>query len=224
MIVVEDGQKPPNGLGINVNIEGGWPPGLKEWLQESARKRAILDAMPIEQVREQAIIDLDYAAAQLRQTPLTPELARHGWSKRFADGLADGCENLSRCLVDGSYEKAWGGGGLGRWMLDEVSGLQKDQDELHDAVSNAEFTLEAYSERLPGPVGRATVAFWHAADGWGGISDPDREGIGFVHFMIVEMEGFRELTPGQTVEYEWADDGAQDGCLWRAKWLRPLKR
>ncbi|HXW79987.1 MAG TPA: hypothetical protein VEJ84_10840 [Acidimicrobiales bacterium] len=75
------------------------------------------------------------------------------------------------------------------------------------------------------PVARAVVAYWHVADGWGAISDPDREGVGFVHFsMIRGLPGYRELIPGEEVEYEWSDELAQDGCQWRPEWVRPLGR
>lgn len=67
------------------------------------------------------------------------------------------------------------------------------------------------------------MAFWHAEEGWGGIEAPDHPGTGFVHFSQVRMEGYRQLLPGQTVEYEWADDFGQDGCQWRVAWVRPVE-
>ena len=68
-----------------------------------------------------------------------------------------------------------------------------------------------------------TVAIWHGEDGWGTITTPDRPGVGFVHFSNVRgIEGYRELTPGGSVEFEWLDDFEQDGCQWRVAWVRPI--
>ncbi len=69
----------------------------------------------------------------------------------------------------------------------------------------------------------ATVAFWHDEEGWGAITAPDRPGVGFVHFSnITGIDGYRDLVPGSSVEFEWLDDFEQDGCQWRAKWVRPV--
>jgi cold shock CspA family protein len=70
----------------------------------------------------------------------------------------------------------------------------------------------------------ATVDFWHEEEGWGAIRDPDRPGLGFVHFsFIVDMPGFRSLRPGEEIEYEWLGDYPQDGCDWRPAWVRRLQ-
>ncbi len=69
-----------------------------------------------------------------------------------------------------------------------------------------------------------TVAFWHNEEGWGAITAPDRPGVDFVHFSNVRgIDGYRGLTtsPGSSVEFEWLDDFEQDGCQWRAEWVRP---
>lgn len=67
-----------------------------------------------------------------------------------------------------------------------------------------------------------TVAFWHSDEGWGAIAAPDRSGVGFAHFSNVRgIEGYRELCPGSSVEFEWLDDFEQDGCQWRVAWVRP---
>ena len=72
---------------------------------------------------------------------------------------------------------------------------------------------------------RATLAFWHPEDGWGAISALEHPGVGFVLFsMIRGAAGYRDLVPGEVVEYEWADDFEQDGCQWRPSWVRPLDR
>jgi cold shock CspA family protein len=74
------------------------------------------------------------------------------------------------------------------------------------------------------PVTRATVAFWHSDEGWGAIRTPDRPGLGFVHFaQIRNVEGYRDLSEGQEMEFEWGDDLAQDGCQWRPSWVSPIQ-
>jgi cold shock CspA family protein len=68
----------------------------------------------------------------------------------------------------------------------------------------------------------ATVAFWHDEEGWSAITAPNRPGVGFVHFSnITGTDGYRNLIPGTSVEFEWLDDLMQDGCQWRAAWVRP---
>jgi cold shock CspA family protein len=68
-----------------------------------------------------------------------------------------------------------------------------------------------------------TVAFWHSEEGWGAITAPEQTGLGFVHFSHMrDVEGYRGLAQGEQVEYEWADDFAQDGCQWRVAWVRPV--
>ena len=66
---------------------------------------------------------------------------------------------------------------------------------------------------------RGTVAFWRDEEGWGAISSPGRDGIGFAHFSHIRADGYRSLTAGEPVEFEWADDFKQDGCQWRVKWV-----
>jgi cold shock CspA family protein len=67
-----------------------------------------------------------------------------------------------------------------------------------------------------------TVAFWHGEDGWGAITTTDRHGLGFVHHSSIRVEGHRELLPGRSVEFAWADDFEQDGCQRRVEWVRPV--
>ncbi|HEY1832759.1 MAG TPA: hypothetical protein VGG38_21150 [Acidimicrobiales bacterium] len=68
-----------------------------------------------------------------------------------------------------------------------------------------------------------TVAFWHGEDGWGAIEDRTRPGLGFIHyFQIRGIKRYRELVPGNQVEFEWQDGLGQDGCQWRVQWVRPI--
>ena len=70
-----------------------------------------------------------------------------------------------------------------------------------------------------------TVAFWDADEGWGAVQNEQREGVGFCHFSMIEgVEGFRELIPGEPVEFEYEDDLEQDGCQYRVGHVRPTSR
>lgn len=70
---------------------------------------------------------------------------------------------------------------------------------------------------------RGTVAFWHGEEGWGAIKVEDRRGVGFAHFSHIRwVEGYRELSAGAKVDFEWADDFEQDGCQWRVAWVQPI--
>jgi CspA family cold shock protein len=71
---------------------------------------------------------------------------------------------------------------------------------------------------------QGTVSEWHDEEGWGVLDSPDTPGGCFTHFSMVEIEGYRTLTVGQAVEFEWIDDQCgQDGYAFRAVTVRPLQ-
>ena len=47
------------------------------------------------------------------------------------------------------------------------------------------------------------VRFWLEDEGWGVVDSSETPGGCFVHFSFVEMDGYRSLADGQTVELEW---------------------
>ncbi|MFE3448874.1 cold-shock protein [Nonomuraea sp. NPDC059194] len=51
---------------------------------------------------------------------------------------------------------------------------------------------------------RGTVKFWKSEKGWGAISSPDLPSgkDAFAHFSDIVAEGFRELHPGDHVEFD----------------------
>jgi CspA family cold shock protein len=71
---------------------------------------------------------------------------------------------------------------------------------------------------------RTTVDWWSNEEGWGALVHPDLPDGIFVHFSAIEMEGYKTLTPGRTVEA--VIDGPlpfeQDGYRYAAKWVRPI--
>ena len=73
---------------------------------------------------------------------------------------------------------------------------------------------------------RATVAEWWEDEGWGVLVAPEIESDGiWVLFSAIEMEGYKTLVPGRSVEVEVEGplDFEQDGFRYRAKRVRPLR-
>ncbi len=46
-----------------------------------------------------------------------------------------------------------------------------------------------------------SIKWFNDAKGFGFIEQPEAEDV-FVHFSVIEMEGFKTLQPGQLVEFE----------------------
>lgn len=71
---------------------------------------------------------------------------------------------------------------------------------------------------------RAKVKWWSDEEGWGVAEAPEAPGDIFVHFSFVEIEGYRSLREGQTVELELEGPLPfdQDGCRWQARRVRPV--
>lgn len=59
------------------------------------------------------------------------------------------------------------------------------------------------------------VREWHRDQGWGVVDSDETPGGCFVHFSVIQMPGFRELSARQTVYFEAIPRG-QDGCSFRA--------
>jgi cold shock protein len=71
---------------------------------------------------------------------------------------------------------------------------------------------------------RANVRWWSDEEEWGILDVPQAPGGIFVHFSFIEMEGYRSLTEGQSVDVELEGPLPfdQDGCRWRGSRVRPL--
>jgi len=70
----------------------------------------------------------------------------------------------------------------------------------------------------------ATVSEWRDQEGWGVATAADVPGGIWVHFSMIQMEGYRTLEPGQRVEVdvEGPLSFEQDGFRYRARTVRPL--
>jgi cold shock protein len=59
--------------------------------------------------------------------------------------------------------------------------------------------------------------------GGGCLVQTNSPGLFFAHFSHLQMEGYRTLTAGQAVEFEYMPGRGQDGCDHRALWVRPVE-
>ena len=55
-----------------------------------------------------------------------------------------------------------------------------------------------------------TVRDWYDRDGWGVLLTPDGLTV-FCHFSDVDVDGYKTLTPGTSVSFDYETPG-QDGC------------
>ena len=70
---------------------------------------------------------------------------------------------------------------------------------------------------------RGTVKFFKPGKGWGAISSPALpEGLdAWVHFSVIEADGFRALAAGDSVDFEY-EAAKQDSFRFRATRVRKL--
>ena len=72
-----------------------------------------------------------------------------------------------------------------------------------------------------------TVREWDGESGCGAIDSPETPGGVWVHFSHIAADGFRALTPGDDVDFEYEHVNNQDGysfraiCVWRSGQERP---
>lgn len=78
---------------------------------------------------------------------------------------------------------------------------------------------------MPKPRLRATVEWWSNEEGWGALSPTDEMPGGvFVHFSVIQMDGYKTLQAGQKVDarVEGPLPFDQDGYRYRATAVWPL--
>lgn len=71
------------------------------------------------------------------------------------------------------------------------------------------------------PMTVGTVRTWNEADGSGVVDSPETPGGCWTHFSVVEVDGYRHLVPGQSVQLDW-DERGQDGYPYRAVRVTPI--
>ena len=78
-------------------------------------------------------------------------------------------------------------------------------------------------ENLPRVVG--TVEWWSDEEGWGCVGADEAPGGAFVHFSMIEGDGFKTLRPGERVGFDLEHyPHGQDGYYYRAYRVQPLDR
>jgi CspA family cold shock protein len=81
----------------------------------------------------------------------------------------------------------------------------------------------AVQARDPGVMARGTVKFFNADKGYGAIVSADLpDGFdAWVHFSVIEMDGYRFLGAGDQVEFGY-EAAQQDSFRFVATWVRKL--
>ncbi|MBL1216711.1 MAG: cold shock domain-containing protein [Planctomycetes bacterium] len=69
-----------------------------------------------------------------------------------------------------------------------------------------------------GPTTHGKIKWFDSNKGYGFIIGPEDQDI-LVHYSVIEMDGFRTLKDGSSVEYTVE---ARTGGLLRATWVRPV--
>lgn len=79
------------------------------------------------------------------------------------------------------------------------------------------------SARHAASMAHGTVKFFKAEKGWGAIASPELpDGFdAWVHFSVIEMDGFRVLEAGDQVEFDY-EAAQQDSFSFRATRARRL--
>jgi cold shock protein len=75
----------------------------------------------------------------------------------------------------------------------------------------------------PADMTRGTVKFFKPEKGWGAIASPELpDGLdAWVHFSVIEMDGYRALDQGDQVEFEY-EAAQQDSFRFRATRVRKI--
>ena len=68
-----------------------------------------------------------------------------------------------------------------------------------------------------------TVRLWRDDDGWGVIDSAQTPGGCWTHSSVVQVPGYRTLTPGERVTLEW-EAADQDGFAFRATLAYPVSQ
>jgi CspA family cold shock protein len=69
---------------------------------------------------------------------------------------------------------------------------------------------------------RGRVKFFRAEKGWGGIESKETPGDVWVHYSMIEGEGYRALAEGDLVEFRY-EPARQDSWRYRATWVRRIE-
>lgn len=108
-------------------------------------------AQDLPRLKAEVISALRLAQGALTRTPLTPELRQHGWSPTFVQYMANLLADYQSQVENDTFHLDWDVGyGIGRTMLEEISPMWFDHDEIKEAVHHAAELLRAYQLRVQG--------------------------------------------------------------------------
>jgi cold shock CspA family protein len=95
-------------------------------------------------------------------------------------------------------------------------------DELFFELANAP-TAPSYRVVPIEGVFRGQVKFFNATKGWGAITSDELPYDVWVYQSTIEVEGYRELTGGQLVDFRCEECwGIQDSWHYRTTWVKPV--
>jgi CspA family cold shock protein len=151
------------------------------------------------------MLRLDAAAGE----PLSRSAPRVEWSQEFL------VYHDAEATLGALLGEDW-------WRIDDAD-LTPEQGRAIDAYRNARRALEP-DDAVPTPSGaicHGRVKLYKSDKGWGGIESDDAPGDVWVHFSVIEGDGFRELEAGEAVEFRF-EAARQDSWNYRATWVRRL--
>jgi hypothetical protein len=94
-----------------------------------------------------AVEALTCAETTLKEALIGEDLVQHGWTTEIARSLADRCAQVRASLLsEERYSRARGDQGLGREIVEYVSGLRSDWDELQGVFYEAVEAVRRYAE------------------------------------------------------------------------------
>ena len=82
--------------------------------------------------------------------------------------------------------------------------------------------MERKRDTASGQATSGVVRWFNADEGWGVIDAPEVPGGCFVHFSVIDVDGYRQLADSQRVRFTHEHLGfLQDGCPYRALTVWP---
>jgi hypothetical protein len=153
-----DGDKP---LDVDALMEARGGAAAARWRSIKSLGQAYQDyqaaalayrlAQDLPRLKTEVIAALRLAEVALTRTPLTPELKQHGWSPRFIQYMADLLADYRDQVENDTFQLDWDVDyGIHRTMMEEISPMWYDLDEIKEAVNHASELLQAYQVRLQG--------------------------------------------------------------------------
>lgn len=141
------------------------------------------------------------------------------WS--VADPPVNGCDYEAQLVWPaGATPPEQSSGAYSGSLWNSVGDPGPDGLTIMRQVTEPDEAPQPEAATLPTAVG--TVRSWNDSEGWGVLDSGATPGGAWAHFSEVAGTGFRSLTAGQAVEFDYEDRG-QDGYGFRANNIRALE-